>query len=147
MVDAMKIKPDVNVLTDSLDYTAQVSFILFTQMNEKLLFSVSIDTTQIIRSNVTVSSEVGIGPSNAGFIATGVLGGILFVFVTGLIVFILWKRRRNKKKRSFTLSWSTTSIKPVVTPPLYNVSISPQNSLPLADPTITSHSHIYEELS
>jgi hypothetical protein len=67
--------------------------------------------------------------------------GILITLIIALIVYILWRRKRNRKKKLLTSSTTTT---PVITPPLYNVSISRHNSLISYNSTMINH--IYEEL-
>lgn len=81
---------------------------------------------------------------NAGFIAAGVLSGILFTVIVGILAFIFWKLRKNRRKRTLILSWSTSSTAPVVTPPLYTTAISPLSSLESL--SLPVNDHIYEEL-
>ncbi len=118
------------------------------------LCSVLIDVTEIVKSvttampkSDTTDSDVNITSFNLSSIAAGVLGGILFLFIVGIFIFIIWKIRKHRLKKLAAQSTSVSSSRYIITPPLYSVSISRENSIPLTDPPqppVTEH--IYEEL-
>jgi hypothetical protein len=144
MGNAKYVDENANVLADLLDPPVQVLVILFIQIHTNFLFSVLLDVTEIPKSDTTVPSNVNMSSYEMSSIAAGVLGGILFFLIIGLVIFIIWKIRKNRKKKLSAQSTSTSSNRYVITPPLYNISISRENSIPLTDPPVTDH--IYEEL-
>jgi uncharacterized membrane protein YraQ (UPF0718 family) len=95
--------------------------------------------------NPSSSSQI-----NAGAIVAGVLGGVLLAVIVGLAIFLIWKKKRGKKKfstLSTTSSIATTipSSESIVVPALYNIALSEQYSNETALSTVSYH--IYDELS
>ena len=77
-------------------------------------------------------------------IAAGVLGGVLFFIILGIVLFIIWRIRRYRQKKLAAQSTSLSSRRHTITPALYNIAISRENSIPLSDRPGTDH--IYEDL-
>jgi hypothetical protein len=102
--------------------------------------------TKIPKSVTMIAPNGNISSFDISSIAAGVLGGILFLFIIGIVIFIIWKIRRHRQKKLSAQSTSISSSRYIITPPLYSVSISRENSIPLSDPPPPITDHIYEEL-
>ncbi len=140
MEDVLIIKPNANVLGDSLDSPVQVLVTLTSICS----FSISLVPTPMRQSDATVPSHNHPESLNISSIIAVILGGMLLALIIGLIVFICWKRKRNRKKRFYTFSPSTSSTIPVITPPLYDISASRKTSYASNAPPVVYH--IYEDL-